>query len=68
MTKLKEKETMGSFKRFLLNKGKYEEKISIILNGNKKGVSNELLSELTKLTIQEVEEILKNAPKQEIEE
>ena len=41
--------------------------IQVVINGNKKGLSNELLSELTKLSIKEVEEILKNAPQQDKE-
>ncbi|MEK7434863.1 MAG: Rpn family recombination-promoting nuclease/putative transposase [Cyanobacteriota bacterium] len=51
-----------------LEKGKNEEKISTVLNGNKEGISNEVLSKLTGLNIEEVKEILKNAPLQENEE
>lgn len=39
MSKLKEKESMGNFKKFLLNKGKNEEKISTVLNGHKERAS-----------------------------
>lgn len=41
-----------------LEKGKNEEKTEIVINGNKEGLSNEILSKLTKLSIKEVEEIL----------
>ncbi|MEK7434188.1 MAG: hypothetical protein AABZ74_13730, partial [Cyanobacteriota bacterium] len=68
MSNLKEKEVMGSFSKFLLKKGKKETIIEIVLNGNKEGASNEFLSKITKLSIKEVEEILKNAPRQEKEE
>lgn len=52
MPSIKEKETMGSYKKFLLNKGKTE------------GLTNETISKLTKLSIQEVEAILKNTTRQ----
>lgn len=67
MPSVKEKETMGSYKKFLLNKGKKENMIQVVLNGNKKGLSNDLLSDLTSLSIKEIEEILKNAPRQDKE-
>ncbi len=51
-----------------LEKGKNEEKISTVLNGNKKGLSNEILSEITSLSIKEIESILKNSLSQENEE
>ncbi|MEK7434864.1 MAG: hypothetical protein AABZ74_17150 [Cyanobacteriota bacterium] len=68
MPSVKEKETMGSYKRFLLNKGKNEKVIEIVRNGNKKGYSNDVISDLSGLSIKEIEEILKNAPRQEKEE
>ena len=77
MPRVKEKETMGSYKKFLLNKGKTEGKnektFEIIINGNKNGFSNDDLSKITGLSIEKVttlrtssnEEILKNAPRQD---
>ncbi|MFN8576755.1 MAG: Rpn family recombination-promoting nuclease/putative transposase [Candidatus Sericytochromatia bacterium] len=43
-------------------KGKKSRDIEIVINGNKKGLSNEFLSELTGLSIKEIEEILKSQP------
>jgi predicted transposase/invertase (TIGR01784 family) len=40
--------------------GRKKEKIEIVINGSKKGLSNEFLSELTGLSIQDIEEILSN--------
>ncbi|MFN4151761.1 MAG: hypothetical protein ACK4IX_12530 [Candidatus Sericytochromatia bacterium] len=65
MPSVKEKEIMGSYKKFLLNKAKKEINIEIIINGNKNGFSNNDLAKITKLSIKEIEEILKNAPSQE---
>jgi hypothetical protein len=67
MPKTKEKESLNSFEKFLLKKGKNEKVIEIVINGNKEGASNEFLSKITKLSIKEIEEILKNAPLQEKE-
>lgn len=71
MPSVKEKEIMGSYKKFLLNKAKNEIKneinTEIIINGNKNGFSNNDLAKITKLSIKEIEEILKNAPRQENE-
>jgi len=50
------------------NKGRKKEKIEIVINGNKNGFSNQDLSKLTSLSIQEIEEILENVPRQEKEE
>ena len=58
---------MGSFSKFLLKKGKNERDIEIVINGNKKGYSNDVISDLSGLSIKEVEEILKNAPLQDKE-
>ena len=58
MPSVKEKEAMGSYAKFKFNQGKNQEKIEIVINGNKKGLSNEFLSDLTKLSIKEIEAIL----------
>ncbi|MFN8674344.1 MAG: hypothetical protein U0457_19955 [Candidatus Sericytochromatia bacterium] len=58
MESVKEKETIGSYKRFLLNKAKNEREIEIVLNGNKEGASNEFLSKITGLSIKEIEKII----------
>lgn len=48
--------------------GKKENTVEIVINGYQEGLSNEMISKLTKLSIQEVEEILKNALHQGNEE
>lgn len=59
MSKVKEKKPIGGYKRLVLNEGKKE----IVLNGVKEGLSNELLSKLTKLSIAEIEQIIKENSK-----
>ena len=43
-----------------LEKGKLEEKKETIIKGNKKGLSNDILSDLTGLSIKDIDEILRN--------
>lgn len=58
MPKVKEKEVLNSFEKFLLNKGKNQEKIEIVINGNKEGISTTILSKITGLSLKEIEAIL----------
>lgn len=59
MAKTKEKPLIGSYNKMLIDRGSKNRDIEIILNGKKEGLSNEMLSKLTKLSIEEVENILK---------
>ena len=58
MPKVKEKEVLNSFEKFLFSKGEKDGLEKVVLNGNKKGYSNETISDLTGLSIKEIEEIL----------
>jgi hypothetical protein len=63
------KASLADTQKFKLDKAKkdglQEKSEQVVINGHKKGLSNDFLSELTSLSIQEVEEILKNVPSQE---
>ncbi|MFN8673436.1 MAG: hypothetical protein U0457_15300 [Candidatus Sericytochromatia bacterium] len=50
-------EVQGVNKKFLLKKGENEKSKQVVINGIKKGFSNDILSELTGLGIKEIEEI-----------
>lgn len=60
MPKTKEKEALNSFEKFLLKKGKNQEKIEIAINTLKEGASIEFTSKITGLTLKAVEELSKN--------
>jgi predicted transposase/invertase (TIGR01784 family) len=60
MPKTKEKEALNSFEKFLLKKGKNQEKVEIAINTLKEGASIEFTSKITGLTLKEVEELSKN--------
>jgi hypothetical protein len=60
MPKTKEKESLNSFEKFLLNKGKNQRDIEIATNMLKKGTNIEFVSEVTSLKISDVEELNKN--------
>ncbi|MEK7432764.1 MAG: Rpn family recombination-promoting nuclease/putative transposase [Cyanobacteriota bacterium] len=66
------KASLADTQQFDLDNAKEEcinqRNIEIVINGNKKGYSNDVISDLSGLTIKEIEEILKNAPRQEKEE
>lgn len=58
MPRVKKKEFLTSFEKFLINKGKEEASKQVVINGNKTGLSNEFLSKITKLSIKKIEKIL----------
>ncbi len=60
MPKTKERESLNSYDKFLLKKGKNQEKNEIAVNMLKMGLDLKLVSQATGLTIAELDELKKN--------
>jgi predicted transposase/invertase (TIGR01784 family) len=60
MPKTKERESLNSYDKFLLKKGKNQEKNEIAVNMLKEGFEVKMVSKMTDLTIEEVQEVKNN--------
>lgn len=65
MSKVKEKELIGGFKRIAIKVAIKERDVQIVKNFYKLGVEIDKISHATELSIKEIEEILKNMPQEE---